>query len=158
LAEREPELRVAARAIVLAPDERILLVLFRSPHTGASWWATPGGALDPGESHEEGLRRELLEEAGISPDIGPCVWTREHVFHWGERYVRQVERYYLVRVDSLEIAPQLDLASEDVHGIRWWSLAELGASGETFGPSRLPALLRELLEDGPPTEPIDAGV
>jgi 8-oxo-dGTP pyrophosphatase MutT (NUDIX family) len=158
LAEREPELRVAARAIVLAPDERILLVLFRSPHTGASWWATPGGALDPGESHEEGLRRELLEEAGISPDIGLCVWTREHVFHWGERYVRQVERYYLVRVDSPEIAPQLDLASEDVHEIRWWSLTQLGASEETFAPSRLPALLRELLEDGPPTEPIDAGV
>ena len=44
----EPQLRVAARAIVLDPDDRILLVLFRSPTSGQTWWATPGGALDDG--------------------------------------------------------------------------------------------------------------
>jgi ADP-ribose pyrophosphatase YjhB (NUDIX family) len=158
LADRTPELRIAARAVVLEPEDRILLVLFRSPHSGASWWATPGGALQPGETHEDALRRELTEEAGISADIGPCVWTREHVFDWGERYVRQVERYYLVRVDSTDLAPQLDLAAEDVHELRWWTLAELDASDEEFAPRRLAAHLHDLFTTGPPEEPIDAGV
>ena len=54
---------------VLAPDDRIMLVHFSPPHALAGWWATPGGALDAGETHEEGLRRELLEEAGISAPI-----------------------------------------------------------------------------------------
>jgi 8-oxo-dGTP pyrophosphatase MutT (NUDIX family) len=158
LAERTPEVRVAARAVVLDPDERILLVQFRNPHSGAAWWATPGGALDPGETHEEGLRRELLEEAGIAAEIGPCVWTRDHTFEWGERLVRQVERYFLVRVESDEVAPQLDLAAEDVHDLRWWRLDEVAASAEDFAPRGLAALLRDLLEHGPPSEAIDAGV
>jgi 8-oxo-dGTP pyrophosphatase MutT (NUDIX family) len=162
LAEHVPEARVAARGIVLDPEDRILLVMFRSPETGETWWATPGGGLDAGEPHEEGLRRELLEEAGIRVDeIGPCVWVREHVFEWGGRLLRQTERYFLVRVDSTEIAPQLtaeQLASQGLHEVRWWSLRELDEADETFAPSRLPALLRELLEQGPPAEPIDAGV
>jgi 8-oxo-dGTP pyrophosphatase MutT (NUDIX family) len=158
LGEGQPLRRVAARALVLDPDDRLLLVYFRGPNTGEEWWATPGGGLDPGETHEDALRRELLEEAGIEAEPGPCIWTREHVFHWAEHYIRQVERYYLVRVDSAEIAPQLDLAAEDVHGIRWWSLAELEASDETFAPRRLAALVRDLLDAGPPAEPIDAGV
>jgi 8-oxo-dGTP pyrophosphatase MutT (NUDIX family) len=158
LAERAPELRVAARAIVLDPDDRVLLVLFRNPHSGAAWWATPGGALDPGETHEDALRRELREEAGIRAEIGPCVWTREHTFEWGERLVRQVERYFLVRVESDEVAPQADLAAEDVHDVRWWRLDEVESSNEEFAPRRLGVLVRELLAGGPPVEPLDAGV
>jgi 8-oxo-dGTP pyrophosphatase MutT (NUDIX family) len=155
-------LRIAARAVVLDPDHRILLVLFRSPNTGATWWATPGGALDPGESHKDAVRRELLEEAGIvAAELGPCVWEREHVFEWGERLVRQVERYFLVRVDSTEIAPhftQEQLAAEGLHELRWWNLSEIEGSGEEFAPRRLAALLRDLLDAGPPREPLDAGV
>ena len=158
LAERVPRDRIAARAIVLDPDDRILLVLFRKPHPYASWWATPGGALDADETHEDALRRELLEEAGIAAPIGPCVWTRVHEFEWGEHFVRQIERYYVVRVESTDVAPQLDLAAENVHEIRWWTLAELGASDEEFAPRRQPALLRDLLVGGPPADPIDAGV
>jgi 8-oxo-dGTP pyrophosphatase MutT (NUDIX family) len=158
LADRVPHDRIAARAILFDPDERILLVHFRQPHTLAGWWATPGGALDEGETHEEGLRRELLEEAGIEAPIGPCVWTRVHAFDWGPHFIRQIERYYVVRVESDKVAPQLDLAAEDIAEIRWWTLAELEASDENFAPRRLPQLIRELLEDGPPAEPIDVGV
>ena len=162
MTERTPELRVAARAIVLDTDDRILLVLFRSPHTGETWWATPGGALDPGERHEDAVRRELMEEAGIVPGaLGPCVWEREAVFPWGERLVRQVERYFLVRVDSPELAPQFtreQLEGEGLHDIRWWTLAELEGSEAVFAPRRLPELVRDLLGAGPPAHPIDAGV
>lgn len=33
-------------------------------------WTTPGGHLDPGETKEEGAKRELKEEAGIDADKG----------------------------------------------------------------------------------------
>jgi 8-oxo-dGTP pyrophosphatase MutT (NUDIX family) len=157
-AERIPHDRIAARAIVFGPGDRILLVRFSPPHALGGWWATPGGALDGDETHEEGLRRELLEETGISAPVGPCVWTRVHAFDWGEHFIRQIERYYVVRVESDEIAPQVDLVAEDVQEIRWWTLPELEASDELFAPRRLPELIRRLMDDGPPSEPFDAGV
>jgi hypothetical protein len=41
---------------------------------------------------------------------------------------------------------------------RWWTRDELDAATALFSPRRLPSLLRELLEHGPPAEPIDVGV
>ena len=54
-------LRDAVRAVVVDPDDRVLLVRFEFPH----WigWATPGGGVDSGETDEAAIRRELAEEA-----------------------------------------------------------------------------------------------
>ena len=49
------------RALVLDPDDRVLLVRFEFPATGRKW-ALPGGGLEPGETDHEALRRELHEE------------------------------------------------------------------------------------------------
>ena len=72
--------------------------------------------------------------------------------------LRAAERIYLVRVDEHEPAPALDLRAEGVHEVRWWTLDELDATGETLVPLRLPHFLRELLAHGPPFPPIDTGV
>ena len=60
----ELRIRPAARAIVLDPDDRILLVRFEFPD--GTFWATPGGGIEPGETPEEAVRRELAEEAGLT--------------------------------------------------------------------------------------------
>ena len=43
-------------------------------------------------------------------------------------------------------------------GLRWWTVDELEQAEATFAPRRLAELLRSLLLEGPPPEPIDAGV
>ena len=40
---------------------------------------------------------------------------------------------------------------------RWWTLPELEATDEEMWPHSLPRLVRDLIESGPPPEPIDAG-
>ena len=150
--------RDAVRALVLDPDDRILLVRFSVPWSDESWWATPGGGLE-GEPFEDALRRELREEAGLADfELGPTVWKRRHSFSWEGRMVDQRETYVLVRVPAFDPEPQVDLAAEMVTELRWWTLDEVEASTEQFAPRELAARLRELLEHGPPPEVLDVGV
>ena len=154
----EPEDREAVRALVLDEADRVLLVQFKD-RSGQVWWATPGGGVDEHEDVEQALRRELAEEIGLDEfELGPEIWTRVHTFAWNGRILRQRERIWLVEVASHEPAPRVDLAAELVADVRWWTPAELEAATETLVPERLPQLLRELRENGPPTMPFDAGL
>jgi hypothetical protein len=72
--------------------------------------------------------------------------------HRGQR-----ERVYLVRVEPFEPRPRVDLSAEHVGEVRWWTLDELESSAEIFGPRRLPALFRDLVENGPPASPWSIG-
>jgi TDG/mug DNA glycosylase family protein len=154
----EPVERSAARALVVDESGRTLLVQFRDS-TGQAWWATPGGGIDDGEDIEAALRRELAEEIGLTDfELGPELWTREHMFAWDGRILRQRERVRLVRVAEHEPEPSIDLTEEHVAEIRWWTLEELEATDEELAPRRLPQLLRDLQANGPPREPVDAGV
>lgn len=154
------KIRQAVRAVVFDPDDRTALVHF--DFGKYTVWATPGGGINPGESDEDALRRELAEELGLEdPAIGPCVWVREHLFEnpLGD-YDGQRERYYLVRTGRFEPRPHLSteqLRAEYVVGVRWWTIDEIEASGEEFAPTRLAGLLRALVTHGPPDEPIDVG-
>jgi ADP-ribose pyrophosphatase YjhB (NUDIX family) len=157
----ELRLRSAARALVVDPEERILLVRFEFADRVV--WATPGGGVQDGETDESAVRRELLEEAGLEGfELGPLVWTRtHHVPLGGGRWDGQTERVYLVRTDRFEPAPELtwdELRAEGVTAIRWWTYEELEATDALFAPRRLPSLARELLLSGPPARPVDVGL
>jgi TDG/mug DNA glycosylase family protein len=152
----EPLPRRAVRALVVDAAERLLLFRFENPPGAEGWWATPGGGVEPGESEEATLRRELLEECGLElAELGPVVWRREHVFAWNRRLLRQAERFHLVRVDALEVVPRVDLAAEGIRDQRWWSLEELARTPERLAPAALRSGLGLLLRSGAPAEPID---
>jgi TDG/mug DNA glycosylase family protein len=154
----QPIERPAMRALVLDREQRVLLVKFVDA-VGHVWWATPGGGIAEGESHEQTLRRELAEEIGLTDfELGPEIWTREPTFAWMGRILRQREHIHLVRVDQHEPKPSIDLRPEGVYELRWWTLPELDAAEETLVPKRLPRFLRELREQGPPQKPIDVGI
>jgi 8-oxo-dGTP pyrophosphatase MutT (NUDIX family) len=154
-------IRPAVRAIVLDPDDRVLLVQFRFPATGERW-ALPGGGVEPGESDHDALRRELAEECGVmDAQIGPHVWDRLHIIPFIDgKWDGQRERIYLVRTESFEPAPQMtweQLNAEYVFDVRWWHLHDLDAHMD-LGPASLRENLRDLLRDGPPNGPIDVGI
>jgi 8-oxo-dGTP pyrophosphatase MutT (NUDIX family) len=157
----ELRLREAARAVVLDPEDRVLLVRFEFPNRTV--WATPGGGLEPGETHEDAIRRELAEEAGLEDfALGAVIWSRTHIFELGiGDWDGQTERYFLVRTAPFEPSPHLtwgQLNAEFVTAVRWWTPEELATATTVFAPSRLPELVRALIAEGPPVQPVDVGV
>jgi TDG/mug DNA glycosylase family protein len=141
----EPAERQAVRGLVVDREHRILLMRWEDPVRREVWWITPGGGVDPDEADETALRRELLEEVGLPlAELGPVVWEREIVLPRDLAIVRQRERFYLLRVEKLEVTPTIDLAAEHLFGHRWWTADELESTDERFSPPELPAILRAL--------------
>ncbi len=59
-------------AVVLDAEGRLLLIRRgHEPHAGL--WSLPGGRVEAGETLEQAVRREVLEETGLTVDVGGVV-------------------------------------------------------------------------------------
>jgi len=146
--------RNAIRAILLTPQQEILLLRIRAPQGGDWFWITPGGGLEPGESVETGLRRELAEELGLEHfQIGPLVWRRQHTFIWGERHICQREQYHIIQVARFEPRMSDPAEAKTLDRFHWWPVAELARAREPLTPLSLADIVAGYLAHGPPPDP-----
>jgi 8-oxo-dGTP diphosphatase len=140
--------RPSSRLLVIDQNNRVLLFRFvfkRGPLAGQNYWATPGGALEAGESFADAARRELFEETGILRDaVGQEVAAREFVLQLDNgEYVMAEERFFLVRVadQSLSRDHWTPVEIEVMTEHRWWSVEELTSTSEAVFPETLVTIL-----------------
>jgi ADP-ribose pyrophosphatase YjhB (NUDIX family) len=138
--------RLAARVILLDPDDRILLMRYDDTPPNGRHWSTPGGGLNDGEEYPAAALRELAEETGWSDvELLGEVCRNSFDMEYGGQVVRQNERLYLARTDqacrAIEGVEAMH-ASDGIAAWRWWTLAELDATGENVWPSGLADLIR----------------
>ena len=141
--------RAVARVVVLDANGSVLLVRYTDSRPGrpSSYWVTPGGALEHGETHRAAAARELREETGLEGEIGQELWERAFHADYGYGSVHQVERYFLVKVDA--VSPWVANSSpEPIREHRWWPLAELDTTREIIFPEELATSVLKIL-NGP---------
>ena len=149
---RQPELRDAARALLLDPVGRLLLIRGGDPADPAAgtWWITPGGGIEPGEDALSAALREVAEETGYAlHDLEGPVLRRSSVFPFDGRLIEQRELYFTARVPAFETVRDgwTELERRALVETRWWTLAELRATSDTVYPEHLADLVASLLAD-----------
>lgn len=161
-ADRPWRVRRAVRVIVVGPDDRVLLFEDSDPGVpGLTWWVTPGGGMDPGESERQTAIRELAEETGFLLDeedlVGPLA-TRLTVHGYSDQVLRQYEAFYLARVAAFEVDVSAHTTAEQLtlQGHRWWSRDEISAGGSWIWPARVLELIDRALVE-PRLPPLDLG-
>ncbi|HIG41329.1 MAG: NUDIX domain-containing protein [bacterium] len=148
--------RPAARVLMIDESDRVLYLQACEKSSGRVFWVLPGGGLEHQESFEDAAIREVMEETGIEIELGPCLWTRHHVYQWMGKNHDQFEVFFASHVVASGLVPAQP--DDYVVGHRWWSLSQLTASSESFAPTKIASLLAPILKGRYPVEAFDCGV
>lgn len=95
---QEGSIRVACAVIV---EGSRILAARRGKGRHAGKWEFPGGKIEPGETPEEALVRELREELGISAEAGPPLSVVRYRYGKGEEVILHP---FLVRVSAVRLS------------------------------------------------------
>jgi mutator protein MutT len=76
---------ISVVAAIVEADGRFLVTRRQKNTHLEGLWEFPGGKIEPGESHPDALRREMIEELGVDVDVLDLVLSTTH--HYAERSV-----------------------------------------------------------------------
>ena len=122
--------------------------------SGFSRWITPGGGVDPGESHLDAAHRELFEETGRQFPITPePVWRYEFDVSWDQAtHNRGYAEYFVAWADD-EFEPVSDFWTPEEHidvtASKWWAIDDLAKTSDPYEPLSLPDLFHRVLVERP---------
>jgi mutator protein MutT len=111
-----PEVCVGA---LVVDDERLLLVR-RGHGPAAGEWSVPGGRVEPGETVQEAVVRELVEETGLEGVCGELVGWVERI---GEDHHFVILDFAVTLLEARDPTP-----GDDAAEARWvplWDVAEM---------------------------------
>ena len=111
--------KMEVTAAVFVKGNQVLLMRRAPGHSSAGGWEYPGGKIEPGETGEQCLHRELSEELCIDAEIGPKL--AESTFAADTKiihlYAYQVNRYQgqiqLTVHDQMEWVPLSNLLAHE---------------------------------------------
>ncbi|MEI2652890.1 MAG: (deoxy)nucleoside triphosphate pyrophosphohydrolase [Nocardioides sp.] len=123
---RPPESIVVVGAVIVRAG--LVLCAQRGPGSQAGLWEFPGGKVEPGETPQDALVRELAEELGCSVSVGERVTTTTHEY---AAVVVELTTYWCRLVGG-------EPTAHEHQALAWLSADEL--LGLDWAPADLPAV------------------
>ena len=134
----------AAYVALIYDSQGRLLVVRRSREPARGTLDLPGGFAEPGETAEEGVRREVHEETNLTVLEAEYLFSLPNVYHYSNIDIPTLDMFYLCKVDGVEaLAPADDaaecmwIAPEDIHteqfglrSVRWGLVKFLESMGK----------------------------
>jgi 8-oxo-dGTP diphosphatase len=152
--------RPSARALITDPDDRLLLMRVRdavaldASDPVTDYWITVGGGVEPGETFESAVVREIFEETGhVIHDPGPCIWRRRKSITDAAGVTRASdERYFWCPVPTAELSRANLTHSERsyIQEYRWWTVDDPGLGSIRIFPAAFGDAARSVLRHGRP--------
>jgi len=105
-----------AVGVICFRDDQVLLIRRGTPPR-LGQWSLPGGRIEPGERARDAALRELMEETGITAELGPLIDVVDGIFP--EIGLHYVLIDYLATWRSGE-----PVAGDDAAEARFWPVAE----------------------------------
>lgn len=77
MTEADGRTRIPCVGAVIRDDAGRLLMILRGHEPGKGLWSIPGGRIEPDETPEQAVVREVREETGLDVWCGPLLGTAE---------------------------------------------------------------------------------
>lgn len=138
-----PKPRQAGRAILRDTAGRVLLIHFVLPNM--TFWATPGGGVEPGETPLEAAHRELKEELGIAVRLEGPVHRAVGIFEFEGVLIENTDNFFAGRWDGVpRLIGATETESAALTEARWWTLQDVENAREAVFPRDLAQVMRRL--------------
>lgn len=123
---------VGAGAVII--KEGKLLLVKRANEPGKGRWSVPGGIVDLGETLNDAVSREILEETGLVIRVGEPAG----VFDYIEKDKKGVIKFHYIIIDYFaDVISGEPKASSDVADVKWVNLGDLGKYALTSSTEKL---------------------
>jgi ADP-ribose pyrophosphatase YjhB (NUDIX family) len=124
-----------AVAALVSDEEGSVLLARRAHEPYAGRWDSPGGFLEEGEAPLDGLRREILEETGLTVEPGEFRGAHVDVYGEGPDSPSVLNLVWEATAVAGDMAP-----ADDVSELRWFAAAGLPPAEELAFRWLAPAL------------------
>ena len=112
-------IRVPCAGAIIKDETGRLLLILRGHEPGKGLWSVPGGRIEPGETDQQAVVREVLEETGLEVACGALLGAVERPGLAGA--IIEI-RDYAAQMTGGELA-----AGDDAADVRWVTSAEADA-------------------------------